>query len=844
MITETIVLAPGANKTELLRSLALFGKGSFGMRIFTTAHSLAEEVLIRKGMPASNVIPDAETPYLISRILKTIDAFKNSSFTDAENMAGSIKTLRNLITDDEETQMNRLVTESAFADKNKGLLAVYKSYRKSLGDRKDSIDVIRKALKENYDFNVEFVRLTEFPLTPLEQALIDKISAGKVIQLSLADLFEVEKQKIHDIRYVKAYGNSNEVENVLNYIFEKDIPLDDCVVAVTDSRKYGQLLEEYSQKYDLNMTFARGVSINNTNPARLLRMYHQWDKEGYHGVDPLMDMLYCSSFNMDKLKEMIGKDVSYNVLNNSVDRAGQLKLEPESEKNKEKVEKYIPLINERDRVDADVMKVLAEELGKDCRSFLKEYSVINDGKDQEAVSKIIEGISSYLKYNPDASYEDVFKSVLSSTVGKTVSREGSLTVTDIKGALSVCRKHLFIIGLSAVNFPGNVRENYLLLDDDLKLYGNDVPVSTSIIERKKEELFSLLRLNSALNTEITVSFSGYDFTGIKDENASSVLFEIYTEEVAEGTMEAFEKILENSETSYLQNKLSLSEQVLNSLKTGESLHEIPKGDIAVEPYDGIRSFSPSALEIFFQCPKRFYLASLLGIEEPDPDDPFEVINARDMGTLVHSAMEYLAGNPGISRDDFLGYSSGLFDDYLKTRTAINPESVESGKKEFMNMIENGFKNDPKNEVMAAEEKITVYHKGTGIGIYGYPDRVEKDKDGKFLIADFKTGRKVKHQRDDIDSCLQVVLYAYMMSHRKENKLPVSYCTYRYLRFREPVLCKYDGEMEQMLDDKLKQVKEALDTGYFPCAEDEKSCTYCKMAAICGKKQKSEVSDDE
>ena len=115
---EKIILAPGANRTELMRSLALYGKGSFGVRIYNSAYSLASDMLLRRGIVNDDVMTDREAVYLIFRCMKSVKAFDNSSFTDAINMAGSFSTLRKLITADETAQMERLVRESDFAAKN------------------------------------------------------------------------------------------------------------------------------------------------------------------------------------------------------------------------------------------------------------------------------------------------------------------------------------------------------------------------------------------------------------------------------------------------------------------------------------------------------------------------------------------------------------------------------------------------------------------------------------------------------------------------------------------------------------------------------------------------------
>ena len=173
MIKERIVLAPGANSTELLRSLALYGQGCFAMRIYSSAYSLAADMLTRKGILNSNVVSDTEVQYMINSAMKKVEAFKNASFTDASNIASSIKTLRNLIVCDEKAQMEKLVKESGFASKNQNLLEVYDAYRKMLSGRKDRIDVIREALNNEYELDTANIEdmATEWAVNSFDEFL-------------------------------------------------------------------------------------------------------------------------------------------------------------------------------------------------------------------------------------------------------------------------------------------------------------------------------------------------------------------------------------------------------------------------------------------------------------------------------------------------------------------------------------------------------------------------------------------------------------------------------------------------------------------------------------------------
>lgn len=50
-----------------------------------------------------------------------------------------------------------------------------------------------------------------------------------------------------------------------------------------------------------------------------------------------------------------------------------------------------------------------------------------------------------------------------------------------------------------------------------------------------------------------------------------------------------------------------------------------------------RPLSPSAINIYFECPLKFYFKYALGLKEPDQDD--DGISSTDMGTIFHAVME-------------------------------------------------------------------------------------------------------------------------------------------------------------------------------------------------------------
>ena len=171
--------------------------------------------------------------------------------------------------------------------------------------------------------------------------------------------------------------------------------------------------------------------------------------------------------------------------------------------------------------------------------------------------------------------------------------------------------------------------------------------------------------------------------------------------------------------------------------------------------------------------------------------------------------------------------------------ALIGQDVSGVKTQFLEMMGTAYdmEPDPRREVVLKEEKITCTH-DTGIILQGLPDRVEKTEDGSYVIVDYKTGYYLKHIKDDIDTCLQVILYAYMW---EKKHCKVTGGEYRYIKLGTTVTCNYD-EIKEKLSEKLSEFKDAMETGNFPISEFAKErpddvpdpCKYCKFGLVCGK----------
>ena len=207
-------------------------------------------------------------------------------------------------------------------------------------------------------------------------------------------------------------------------------------------------------------------------------------------------------------------------------------------------------------------------------------------------------------------------------------------------------------------------------------------------------------------------------------------------------------------------------------------------------------------------------------------------------------MEKLSGS-GMSLEAFLKLSEEYFNRFILEHPALLPRKVDIERKNFLDMMETAYKMDPHRIPELKEKDIGGIHE-SGIEIHGFPDCVEKMDDGSCLIVDYKTKRKKEHEKDDIDSCLQIVIYAYLM---EKMGCTVSGGEFRYFKLGQSVSCKYDAEMKQRLADKLNLFKHTMETANFetPKFDDEnqetETCKYCKYGTICGKVSYLEDDDE-
>ncbi len=951
---ERIILAPGSNGTELLESLALHGINCIGVRICKAAE-LARFALMRSGVAVTeDFISIREEAALTAQAVAGEKYFGNPSYTDIREIASALRQMRCLAGAGEEgDKLQSILPKGIFTEKNAALLNVYQRYMDILSDRHalDSVSLIRMAIEKSKVLDEEFLTLNEYPLNPLEKALVDHLSGGNYRRSSLRELFggkafgicsssaeegegpvpcapdedglasgvsagdgsvpcvSDKDVSVPEIIYKNCYGAPNEVETILADIYQNRT-LDECTVAVTDTAMYSQLFFDYALLHDIPIAFGCGIPIMNSNPARLLSLYYNWSTKGLFGADALTDMLFSDAFDRKKFFAQCPVTEEGFSLSTFYDVLCGLRLTNDRVLNERKVAGFKAAVtrnsseDSQDKLkeDGDIRKKLlcipcletaAEELSLPVEEFISKYVHIRKGNasysqslvmmlDRAAALAVFEELKVIRSSGAAQNVDDIIPNILKRNVCALRSGPGKLYVTGIDSAAASLRKHLYIAGLSASCFPGSPRENYLLLDADLHLFSEGAMPYTADgkILRRRESLLTMVQLASALGSTVCVSYSGLNVSELKRDNPSSLVYELLREQYGSSAdVRELEKYIQK--VGYFEPAISPSRLVGDAYTRGQEIlmagkeadsavfevRESSKGEAAAlnlakgEPstlrasgegdspriniYDKDKAWSPTALDIFFSCKRRFMLRYLLKIAEPDDYDPFQIISALDNGTMAHSLMEQLGkkNRQSVSRDEFVKMSGETFDRFILEHPPLIAENVPAVREQFLDMMETAYDMDPGREIALEEEDISCVHE-SGVRIHGFPDRVEKLEDGSYLIVDFKSGQRIAHVQDDITTCLQIVIYAYMM---EQMGYKVSGGEYRYIRLGETVTCRYDEDMKKQLSNRLEEFLECMKNGTFPTPEPSEDgtdpCRFCKYMTICGKGEDSESSEE-
>lgn len=867
---EKIIFAPELNENEMLKNMALHGVKCFNLHIFNDI-KLAQYALMRNGIyDKQQPISTVEENAIMLRALECTNYFGNVTFSDVREISSAVRNMRMLVSDeDEKAAIRKVLEKGEFKEKNEAIYKVYDEYMNILEAEAliDRIGIIRNALIKCAPLEVDFCVLQGSVLNPVQKALIHKLSNGKYKEIKLSELYNIDDTSSSDkkveLQYIKnCYGVANEIETALQEIYEGKM-LDTCTIAVTNYNSYCQQFYDYAIHHNVPIAFGKGIPIINSSPAILLSMYNHWMYDAFFGGEALTAMIKSSAFNKSKLKEVFGNLPENFSWNGFYKVVGQIRLTNDNEINTKRIndfEKAIKAKKEIKKEDKEYkelqlkkecipyIKLMANELALPIEDFISKYAIVR-WKEEKNANSIYETLDLTAKrviynelkvitdINDSQAVGDIIQNILQKNICNSSAKAGTIYLTDIPGAMSCMRDNLFVVGLSASNYPGKPKENYLLLDTDIRCFGEDASflLSTERIKNKSSQLMRLVRFATQLDARIYISYAGLNVSDLKNDNASSMVYELFKEE--KGDSATADELSKNTDTvGYFEPRISNTRNIGLAYNKGEIIENegIPHFDGEIDLSGCLeKSYSPTSVVDFVKCPRLFALKNLFGVSEARRDSAFQVASALDTGNMMHTLMQKIA-NKKADENTFVAMAADVFDNFILEHPPIISQSIDSEKKQFMDMARIAYMGRPTGEVIMQEKDISCVHE-TGVKLHGYPDCVEKLADGSVRVIDYKTNKNVEHVENDPLSCIQVMIYGYIL---EKMGYKVSSGEYRYLCLGETISCVYNDDTKSIFNKKMKLLRKYLDEiSNFICKMpdiEEDVCKECMLVNLCKK----------
>ena len=785
---EKIIFSNSFNQTEFLRTLAKHGINTFGLRLMSDVELCFYILEHQSKMPNGKFISSREEDYIYYSL-------GGNDYHDAQNLRIAIDSYRDSVRGDILQSLDNNLSNN-FPDKKKLIKDKYQEYEDYKATYKlyDKNDLINFIINNNITLDAEVIYYKEYGITKVFLDLLNNAFPNKVIEKSILDDFpkvdkrikdDLEKNKKKNIHFVKAYGKPCEADYVLSQV--QKFHLDECQIVLTSSEDALEICKT-ADMLGIPYTTSLGRPVISTNAGVLLSYLFKLE-DGLYGVDAYRDLFNCSAFNKQKLINMIQAKPQY------VDRyfsdfnkyVGWLRLGFDNCKDPVDVKLY-----DNDQVMADMLNTIRLSLAKGYSGFIKDFIKVLEPNDEAIIANIESIEKAASDYNIDPNV--VLKDLLNGHVNAKIAQSGQLFITSIDSAISSLRKHTFIVGLDS-SFPGGPKDNYLIFDDEFAKTGSDFYNSKEIIKRKENILRALI---SACG-DVYLSYPYFELAALEDNNPSSVFFDLFNGDIDNCPSYGFKdlKLVINKEVyeARLNNKFFVNGNAPISVTYD------PKVLLK-------KTYYASGFKNYFD-PKHkfsFLLSNILGISVDDEDDPYKLIASNSRGDILHSLMEKFEKSQ-TTLAEFLNKASKDFDDFIRIKPAVIASNIAKEKADFLRLAANLFTDDPGNTFIAAEEPLNGDIEK--INFKGRFDRIEKDQFGQYILVDYKMGRSIEHKPDDPVTCVQGLIYSYLINNSQfyQNRgITISKIEFRYPDVRKTIPIRYNATTKAAMIALVKQFK--------------------------------------
>ena len=383
-----------------------------------------------------------------------------------------------------------------------------------------------------------------------------------------------------NLTFFRALGEVNEVRGVLRRCLAAGIPLDTVELLHTDTATYPSLVQQLmavmsagrddaaALDAELPVTFAEGLPIRESRPARALAAWLAWRDDGYPQwrlVQMLRDGLLDWSGAADEplvtparlLRELrrlaLGFDIaqapaeiraaitaveaaplsSFVVGGRDTDDEAEFDAPSASRVRAQRIAALQMLAEIIDRLVAcePAPAAQAGEIVTAVGTFIDELAAAKGQFDNNAKNRLqaeIAEMRRWLHEHPAADPRDILEWVAglpdTLVVLGSAPRPGCLHVASVATGGHSGRPRTFIVGLDEQRFPGPGTSDPVLPDADRAALSHDLDLSASAVGRARAEFWRLL---GRLRGEVHLSYSCRDLVEQAETFPSPPLLEVF-----------------------------------------------------------------------------------------------------------------------------------------------------------------------------------------------------------------------------------------------------------------------------------------------------------------------------
>ncbi len=612
--------------------------------------------------------------------------------------------------------------------------------------------ILKQIRTSNKNLNIKLFNLEEFikKLTfDYEERTIYELMKYKNINYSIAKLY------INNIKYIENDSNEYKIHN----LYDIKTYLNNYLIKDTLFKKLISNKEIIIYGYDYITEYQKHI-LNTVNNYKLINKNYKNHNHVVYEFDSLEDEV---RFIAERISELIKNNVDINkIFISNLDTNYYTVI-------KRVFKMYnIPInIKEKNNIyETNIGKYFINNLSNnidDLFNKIKEKYDMNDKKNKEIYTKIIDTLNKFYFTNDYISVKDNLINVMKKTYLSNSTYKNAVNEINIENNIIPDDTHVFLVGFNLNKIPITIKdEDYI--NDDIKPSFLEKSYYMNIINK---ELYIKI-IKNIHNLTIT-----YKLHHLNESFYPSLLIDEYN-------LEVIKENLNYSNYSSKLNKILLTKYIDNLIKYNEKNKYLDllysNYNINYKKYDNKYStiskeifykylnntlnLSYSSMDNFYHCKFKFYLSNILKID--DYEDK--------LSTYIGNIYHYVLSKSFKENFNFNEIVNYYISDNPYPKSYKNDYFINETLKELVNVIEViKYQNTlgSMNETLY-EKKIDVEKPGDiNITFKGFIDKILK-KDNNIVIIDYKT-YKVDVNLNYLPYGLKMQLPVYLYLTKNLNK---------------------------------------------------------------------------